>query len=74
MGAVTYGTPELGIVAFGYHCSLSIWSNQLSYSVEGADDFLSIDAIQSILRRLAHGDDEDVAIVTVQREVRLVDD
>lgn len=62
----TYGTPELSIVAFSDHCSLTVWAQSSPYKIEGFDESLAIVGVQSILWRFAHGDDEDVAIVAIE--------
>ena len=70
----TYRTPKLGIVAFRDNGTLAIRSQNLPYFVESTNELLRICTVDTILGRLAHGDDEDVAIIAVQRKILLVDD
>jgi hypothetical protein len=73
-GKSTHGTPELGIVAFGYQRPFGIRAKNFPHGVEGVDELLGVGAVDPVLGRFAHGDDENVAIVPVDGEVGLVDD
>lgn len=70
---LTYSAPKFSIVTSGNHSSLTILTQSRSYEVECSDEFLAIAGVQSIFRRFAHGDDEDVAIVPIERKVSIVD-
>lgn len=69
----TYSTPKLGVVASGDDRPLAIRAQGLSDEVESRDQFLAVRRVQSVFGPLAHGDDEDVAVMAVQGEVWVVD-
>ena len=62
----TYRAPELCIVTLGNYSTLTVRSEDLSNSVEGTNELLSIGNGQSVLWCFAHGDDKNVAIVAVK--------
>jgi hypothetical protein len=68
----TYSTPKLGIVTSGNHSSLAILAQSSSYEIECSNEFLAIAGVQSIFWRFAHGDNEDVAIVAIERKIGIV--
>ena len=70
----TYGTPKLLVIAFRDHRPFALGPESLSDSLECGDEFLCVLAVDSILRRLSHCYHEDVAIISVQSEIRVVDD
>lgn len=65
---VTYGAPELLIVASSDDSAFGIRTKQLLDMVERSDQLLAVRGIEPVLGRLAHGDDEDLP-VAVDREV-----
>lgn len=68
----TYSAPKLGIVASSNHSSFTILTQSSSHEIECSDEFLAIAGVQSILWRFAHGNDEDVTIVAIERKVSIV--
>lgn len=70
----TYGTPELSIVAFGDYGTFGRGTEEFTSRVESSNDLLGEFTVETVLGRPAHGDDEDVAIVAVESQIRLVDD
>jgi len=69
----TYSAPKLRIIASSNHSSLTVLSQRSSDEIESCDESLAVAGVQSILWGFAHGDDEDVAIVTIECQIRLVD-
>lgn len=69
-----YCTPKLRIVAFGYHGALTIGAQDCSDLVEGRYEFLGICRVYPVLWCFTHRDNEDIAIMAVERQIRIVDD
>lgn len=69
----TYSTPKLSIVASGNNSSLAILAQSSSHEIECLDEFLAIAGVQSVFRRFAHGDNEDVPTVAIECKVSVID-
>jgi hypothetical protein len=69
----TYSTPKLSIVTSSNNSPFTILAQSSPHEVKCPNEFLAIAGVQSILWRFAHGDNEDVAIVAIERKIGVVD-
>lgn len=68
----TYSAPKLSIVTSSNHSPFTVLAQGSSHEVKCSDECLAIAGVQSVLWRFAHGDNEDVSIVAIERKVSIV--
>lgn len=71
---MAYSTPKLSIIAPRDNRTIARRPQDVTDLIEYTNKSLCISTVQSVLGCLSHGNDKDVAIVTVEGYVRLVND